>query len=320
VEFNLIDNSYKPYRKPNNDPVYLNKQSNHPSSVLNQLPASINRRISELSSNLQIYQKEILPYREALSKSGFIDQLSFNPPETRTAENEVEKEEKKKRKRKIIWFNPPFSANVKTQVGRIFLKLVKTHFHRNHQFHKIFNANTVKMSYSSMKNMDCIISSHNKKLLNPKTDSYGCNCRTKANCPLQNKCLTPCIVYETSVKNNTNTETKRYIGLSETPFKTRYSNHLKDFKHNQYKKNTELSKYVWELKDQAITPSITWKIIKNVNSKTQSNYCKLCLYEKLYIMDSLDDTNLLNKKSEFVNACRHQSKLLIKSAKKNGVG
>ena len=49
----------------------------------------------------------------------------------------------------------------------------------------------------------------------------------------------------------------------------------------------------------------------------QLNFCKLCLSEKFYIIKSLNDPNLLNKKSELVNTCRHQSKLLLKSSKKN---
>ena len=36
--------------------------------------------------------------------------------------------EMKKRKRKVVWFNPLFSLNVKTNVGKIFLRLVKRHF------------------------------------------------------------------------------------------------------------------------------------------------------------------------------------------------
>ena len=45
----------------------------------------------------------------------------------------------------------------------------------------------------------------------------------------------------------------------------------------------------------------------------QLNICKLCLSEKFYIIKSLNDPNLVNKKSELVNTCRHQSKLLLKS-------
>ena len=47
------------------------------------------------------------------------------------------------------------------------------------------------------------------------------------------------------------------------------------------------------------------------------SYCKLCLSEKFYIIKSLNVPNLLNRKSELVNTCRHQSKLLLKSFKKN---
>ena len=36
--FDLLNNTYKPYRKPNDEPLYINKHSNHPPAVLRQLP------------------------------------------------------------------------------------------------------------------------------------------------------------------------------------------------------------------------------------------------------------------------------------------
>ena len=36
-------------------------------------------------------------------------------------------------------------------------------------------------------------------------------------------------------------------------------------------------------------------IVKKVNSKVSLNYYKLCLTEKLFIIKSVDDCNLLNK-------------------------
>ena len=51
--------------------------------------------------------------------------------------------------------------------------------------------------------------------------------------------------------------------------------------------------------------------------KNTIKFCKSYLSEKFYIIKSLNDPNLLNKKSELVNICRHQSKLLLKSFKKN---
>ena len=45
--------------------------------------------------------------------------------------------------------------------------------------------------------------------------------------------------------------------------------------------------------------------------KNKLNFCKLCLFEKFYVIKSLNDPNLLNKKTEFANTSRHQSKLLL---------
>ena len=41
VRFDLVNNTYQPYRKPNNEPVYIHKQSNHPPKILKELPKSI---------------------------------------------------------------------------------------------------------------------------------------------------------------------------------------------------------------------------------------------------------------------------------------
>ena len=89
-----------------------------------------------------------------------------------------------------------------------------------------------------------------------------------------------------------------------------------NFKHKN-EKCTKLSKYIWYLKSQGITPIVKWSIVKRVNSKTAANYCKLCLTEKFYIIQSLDDKNLLNKKSELVNKCRHQINLLLSNIRRN---
>jgi hypothetical protein len=38
VTFNLKDGSYSPYRKPDNNPLYIDKHSNHPPSITKHLP------------------------------------------------------------------------------------------------------------------------------------------------------------------------------------------------------------------------------------------------------------------------------------------
>ena len=51
VTFNLKEENYHPYRKPNNNPLYIDSRSNHPPNIIKQLPKSINSRLSSLSSD-----------------------------------------------------------------------------------------------------------------------------------------------------------------------------------------------------------------------------------------------------------------------------
>ena len=55
------------------------------------------------------------------------------------------------------------------------------------------------------------------------------------------------------ITNNTNGEQEKNLGASETSFKEIYSNYTRDFKHKKYMKCTELSKYIWNMKNQGIT-------------------------------------------------------------------
>ena len=89
--------------------------------------------------------------------------------------------------------------------------------------------------------MGSVLSRHNKKTLSRKEDQYGCNCRNKAECPLDNNCLTPRIIYQADVLTNLNDSEKFYIGLADTAFKGRYRNHTRDFRNQHYEKSTELS-------------------------------------------------------------------------------
>ena len=43
VTFDLRKDTYLPYRKPHNPPVYVNNCSNHPPTVIKQLPKSISK-------------------------------------------------------------------------------------------------------------------------------------------------------------------------------------------------------------------------------------------------------------------------------------
>ena len=60
---------------------------------------------------------------------------------------------------------------------------------------------------------------------------------------------------------------------------------------------------------------IKWSIIRKVYGKTKIDRFPLYLTEKLNLIKYFDDIRLINKKSEFINHCRHQNKL--KSLKRN---
>ena len=51
---------------------------------------------------------------------------------------------------------------------------------------------------------------------------------------------------------------------------------------------------------------------KNTVKVKTLTMCKLCLTEKLWIINHINDHNMLNKKSELINKCRHFKKFLLK--------
>ena len=80
-----------------------------------------------------------------------------------------------------------------------------------------------------MHSMSSIISAHNCSILNPPKASFGCNCQNIKMCQLQNKYRAPNIVYQAGITDNVDDERRGYLGLSETPFKGSYRNHLRYF-------------------------------------------------------------------------------------------
>ena len=51
VELNLEEDTFKPYIKPNDVPLYVHKNSNHTPSITKNIPEAINKRLTALSSN-----------------------------------------------------------------------------------------------------------------------------------------------------------------------------------------------------------------------------------------------------------------------------
>ena len=301
VTLNLTDSTYKPYYKPIDEICYIHKESNHPPSVTKQLPISVETRLSKLSSNEKVFNESVSIYQEALDKSGYNHKLTFQKTSTSNTQ-------RRQRKRNIIWLNPPFSKSVVTKIGKTFLRLIDKHFPPHHKLHQLFNRNSVKISYSCMPNVKSIISKHNKTVLDPPINNSErtCNCINKEKCPFQEKCLTNNIMYKaTLTSNQDNYQHKMYYGIAETRFKQRYTNHIKSFRHEKHQSNTELSNELWDIKNNNYTPNIVWEILqKHQTYNPNTKRCSLCLNEKLEIA-KYKGRNLLNKRSEIINKCRH---------------
>ena len=159
--------------------------------------------------------------------------------------------------------------------------------------------------------MGSIIAAHNSKVLAPRpvsnTPIRTCNCRRNAVCPLDGKCLTECFVYKASVLVP-NKPTMVYYGTAEGTFKSRLYNHNKSFKFPRYSKDTELSKYLWELREQNLDARIRWEIAQRAAPyQCGSRRCDLCLTEKTLIALA-NPKFLLNKRSELVSSCLHRRK------------
>lgn len=312
ITFNLTNGTYKPYKKPNDQLLYVNTSSNHPPQIIKQLPSSTAERLSKHSSNEEIFNSSKLEYEKALKESGYKTfHLNYSKPTDIPKRNN--------RTRNIIWFNPPFNKTVTTNVAKNFLKLLDQHFPNTHKLHKIFNRNTIKVSYSCTENMSGFIRSHNNKIINgSKNNIKPCNCRIKSECPLDGKCQIQNVVYKCTVETKVK-PTKEYLGTAEGDFKQRHYNHKKSFKNKYYRNETTLSKFVWEIREKYNEePVLKWSIVRTVPGYSNiSKRCLLCLYEKFEILHYSNPENLLNKRSELVSNCRHVNKFLLKNYKSN---
>ena len=119
-----------------------------------------------------------------------------------------------------------------------------------------------------------------------------------------------CVVYKTTISAPYHAE-KFYYGLSEPEFKSRYANHNSSLKYLSKRYTTELSKYYWKLRDKGADKKdikVDWGIERQAYKyKCGRRRCDQCLTEKL-VIDLVDKSTMLNKRSEIISACPHRTK------------
>ena len=129
--------------------MHIHISSNHPSKIIKQLPNTINQRLSDNSSDEAAFNSTKVEYEDALKKSDYKVNLKYTDKTTAKP--------KRNRQKNTKWFNPLFNKSVKTNVAKIFFRLLDKHFSRTNRLYKIFNHSTVKVSYSFKENVRQII-------------------------------------------------------------------------------------------------------------------------------------------------------------------
>ena len=264
----------------------------------------MNLRLSQISSSKAIFDDKKGPYQEALRQAGYSHELEYKASDPKP---------KGRRSRNVIYFLPPYSLNVESDVGGKFLRLVSKCFPKKHKLHKVFNKNNLKITYRTMPNIKAILSSHNKGVLQKKTEpqTKPCNCRVKATCPTNGDCRKSGVIYRATVKGTDKDPVESYVGITSGEFKQRYTSHLASFKHSSKRSETTLSKHVWELRDRGVVPLVTWELIGHAPPyQPGRGNCALCLQEK-YIIMYYKNLASLNSRTEVANTCRHRAKFLL---------
>ena len=311
VTLDLSDGSYKPFRKDEQIPLYVNRRSNHPPAVTKNLPSMIERRVSNRCSTKQIFETHKRDYEQALKNSGYEEKIHYQDAQTT-------KRSRRPRYKQLFYFNPPWNQSVKTKLMKEYVAIIEKNFPPGSKWRKHLNKHTLKLSYSCTKNLGSIISSHNKKVLGGQVEKAGCNCRNPP-CPLDGECLTQGLVYLGQFENNN--QNYAYFGSTANTFKERYGNHKFDFNHKD-QPGTALSRKLHELNIDDPVKQVKWTIANRCYPLTPGQpVCDVCTTEKCRIMLKHNgpppqlpaNCEILNMRQEIYAKCRHRAKFKLQN-------
>ena len=131
------------------------------------LPRSVSKRLSTNSSSKEQFEHHTGHFKEAMRRAGHSEELDYM---------EEDEPSKTKRKRNVMYFNPPWSANISTNIVGKFLTLVRKHFSVGSPLYHLFNPKKLKASYSTVPNMKRLISGHNKRVNPVRPSESGMLC------------------------------------------------------------------------------------------------------------------------------------------------
>ena len=105
---------------------------------------------------------------------------------------------------------------------------------------------------------------------------------------------------------------KVYLGSTQGSSKQRYYNHKSSFTHEIYRHKTNLSNYVWDVKNKfGIDSLLKCEIVERCSEYKRGGvevdrYCKLWMEEKWNITTNNRPKELVNQRFEVFNICRHK--------------
>ena len=88
VVLNLETFENRPIRKPGDTPSHIYVLSNHPQNKIQQRQKNTEKRISNLCSDEETFEKEIVPYQKAIEISGHKVRMTYQADVTK---NKTEK-------------------------------------------------------------------------------------------------------------------------------------------------------------------------------------------------------------------------------------
>lgn len=105
-----------------------------------------------------------------------------------------------------------------TNFGRTYLNIVSNNFPPMHLMHKIHICHTgsVRKDQLQLHEKHWLNNFHTQKyILYSRHKIFGFSCQVKNDCSLNDKCLTPKLIYMTDFSNIENSEVKFYLGLPD---------------------------------------------------------------------------------------------------------
>ena len=142
-----VNKTHESYHKPNSDKVYVHNLSNHPPTVLKNIQANTELRLTKLNSNEKLFKNNADFYSKILAKSGHKSALNYQ----KDLENTRKVKKHKRPNTRTTWFNPPWNCELKTNLGKKFLNLIQKHSLKENTYW--LSARTTKLSYSTTNNV-----------------------------------------------------------------------------------------------------------------------------------------------------------------------